>query len=229
MALHSVSREDSLQFTENCQAISNAFKEHGSPNLETYPEMSWPCDVILCMAALNLHDKLFSPQYESAIENWIIDMKSNLDPNTGLIPHAVNHLTGEVLEGARGCSSSMLLRLMAEIDPEFAKEQYDLFKEVFLISRLGVPAIREYPKGMEGTGDVDSGPVIWDVGFSGTVVSIGTFKTFGDFELANKTSQAMDSYGFSFTFKEQKRYLLGAVPMADAFIAWSRVAPVIVD
>lgn len=229
ISFHSVSENDLLQFRNTCESINNVISNRNTPYFESYPDSSWPADVLLCVASLNIHDKNFAPKYQGIIKSWIERVKSNLDSFTGLIPHSINSLTGNAIEGARGSSVSLILRLLIEIDEEFAVEQYKLYKKYFRITRLGVPAIREYPKGKEGKGDIDSGPVIWKVGFAGTIVSIGVSKAFGDYEIANKTSNAMDFYGLSYTIKKRKRYIFGALPMVDAFIAWSRVTPQIKD
>ncbi len=229
ISFHAVSKRDSLVFKNNCNSIYEAISSNKSPYLESYTNSTWPADIFLCIASLKLHDNNFAPKYELAVENWIDKVKLHLDPYTGLVPHSVYAESGETIEGARGCSISLIMRMLSEIDNDFAKEQFTLYKEHFLISRLGVPAIREYPKGKNGEGDVDSGPVILDVGFAGTIVSIGVFKTFGEYKIANKTSRAMESYGLSYSIKNRKRYIFGALPMADAFIAWSRVSPVIIN
>lgn len=224
LSFHSTNELDSLQFTENCEIISGALSESSTPYLQSYPSFAWPADIFMCIASLKIHDQLFKPKYENTIKLWIESVRKHLDPYTGLIPHSVDPETAEPLEGARGSSISLILRVLSEIDYTFAKEQFELYREYFAIHRLGVPAISEYPKGVDGRGDVDSGPVIWDVGFSGTIVSIGTYKAMGDFRTATRISRAMEGYGFSYTIKKRKRYLFGSLPIADAFIAWSRVA-----
>jgi hypothetical protein len=227
LSFHSTSSQDSLQFINTCNAISSAINENESPFLESYPGASWPADIFLGIASLKIHDNIIESKYESTIETWVSKVKLHLDPYTGLVPHSVDAFSGEVVEGARGCSISLIVRLLLEIDYNFAYEQFEIYKKYFSISRLGVPAIREYPKGKEGRGDIDSGPVILKVGFAGTIVSIGVFKSFGEFKTANKTSKAMESFGMSYSIKKRKRYVFGMLPIADAFIAWSRVSPVV--
>ena len=57
---------------------------------------------------------------------------------------------------------------------------HSLYKEHFLDYRLGLPGIREYRKGVEGNGSVDSGPVIWDIGGSASIVGVRTLGLYGE-------------------------------------------------
>lgn len=213
-------------FISECKAIASAFKNSEYPYLESYPEQSWPADAFLAIASLKLHDKLYKEKYRLLINDWLEKVKSRLDPETGLIPHSVYTGSGETLEGARGSSISLMLRLLTEIDAELAVEQFKKYHELFKHSILGFPSIREYPKGKSGRGDVDSGPVIFGMGFSGTIVAIGTLKSFGEYKTANLLSNTIETFGLARTKKQKKRYIFGKLPIADAFICWSRLAKV---
>jgi hypothetical protein len=178
--------------------------------------------MFVAMASLKNYDKTFIPKYEMTINNWIQNVKDRLDPVTLMIPHKVDSNTGKTVQGARGCSMSLILRMLSEINPDFALEQFNLFKTNFVTTTLGLPSAREYPKGQNGQGDIDSGPVIFGVGFSGTIVMIGTFSMFDSAYLAERQYKTINAFGFGKTSKNQKKYLFGKLPMADAFIAWGR-------
>lgn len=209
-------------FTEQCDEISNALKQSSSPFLQSYDNQSWPADMFVAMASISNHDKTFKQKYENEKNEWIKNIKNKLDPKTKLLPHKVNSHTGETLEGARGSSISLIIRLLAEIDHEFANEQYQLYKLNFASTTFGLPSISEYPKGQTGDGDIDSGPVIFGVGFSGTIVSIGTFSILDDFDLAEQQYKTINAFGFSYKLEDEKKYVFGLMPLADAFIAWGR-------
>lgn len=218
--------KDSLEtaaFISACNDIAHAITNSKSPFLESYYHSSWPADNFVAVASLKLHDEMFSAKYEKLINDWLLKVKSKLDPDTKLIPHAAYYDTGEKSEGSRGSSISLTLIFLADINPDFAAEQFKLFQDNFLTTRLALPAIREYPKGKDGSGDIDSGPVIFDIGFAGTIVSMGTFKKFGAYKAANNISNCIEGFGFPVCNKKGKSYLLGKAPIADAFIAWSRM------
>jgi hypothetical protein len=209
-------------FSEQCNIINEALKQSNSPYLQSYDSQSWAADMFLAMASLKNHDNIFKPKYENEISEWIKNAKNKLDPKTKLIPHKVNSRTGATVEGARGSSISLIIRLLAEIEPNFAKEQYELYKTYFVTTTFGLPSIIEYPKGQSGDGDIDSGPVIFGVGFSGTIVSIGTFAKLGNFDLAEQQYKTINAFGFGNKSENGKKYVFGLMPIADAFIAWGR-------
>jgi hypothetical protein len=209
-------------YSKQCEQIATALQKSNTPFLETYKEASWPADMCVAMASISHHDKNFEPKYKNLIADWVAKVKAKLDPKTQMIPHRVDSESGETIEGARGCSTSLTLRLMAEIDPAFALEQYKLYKEKFVSTALGLPSIREYPKGQSGYGDIDSGPVILGVGFAGTIVSVSTFSVLGDPDLSENQYKTINAFGFSQKTSDTKKYIFGQLPIADAFIAWSR-------
>lgn len=202
--------------------IAKALYSSGAPYLESYNQQSWPADMFVAMASLSNHDNVFAPKYDSTINYWIEDVKTKLDRKSKMIPHKVNSITGESSQGTRGCSMGLALRMLGEIDFEFAQQQYDLFEDSFISTRFGLPCIREYPKGTNGLGDIDSGPVIFGVGFSATIVMIGTLSMYDNSNICDNQYKTIHAFGFDRKSKEFKRYLFGKLPMADAFIAWGR-------
>jgi len=41
-----------------------------------------------------------------------------------------------------------MLNFLYEIDPSFAKQQFEIFDDLFKDSRFGLPGIRQYPRGV---------------------------------------------------------------------------------
>jgi hypothetical protein len=210
------------EFKSQCDNIVQALTISKSPFLQSYNSQSWPADMFVAMASLSNHDKIFKSKYKAEIDTWIHNITDRIDPVTHLMPHKVDSKTGKAIQGARGSSMSLILRMLIEIKPELAKEQFKLFKTNFVSNTFGLPSIREYPKGHHGYGDIDSGPVILGVGFSGTIVMIGTFSMLNSGYLAEKQYKTINAFGFGRTTRNQKKYLFGKLPMADAFIAWGR-------
>ena len=210
-------------FRQNCQDIARAYQASGGPYLQSYHSGIWPADNVLAVASLASYNRYFDTlRYQPLIEEWIGKVKTQLDPATGLIPHVV--YDGAPPQGARGSSQSLMLSLLPEIDSVFAAEQYALYQKHFVDSRLGLPGIREYPKGDEGAGDIDSGPVIWGIGGAASVVGQRAAHANGDLRLYKGLRNSIEAFGFGFTFLGEKRYVFGQLPMADAFIAWSNAA-----
>ncbi len=215
-----------IQFQENCEAIAQAFENAESPYLNSYYRGTWPADNLVAMASLSLHDQILPPRYDSLQQVWLTKVKKRLDPATGLIPHSVQDISGFPLEGARGSSQSLMNIFLQDINPDFGRAQFSLYRELFLDYRLGLPGIREYPKGTAGGGDIDSGPMLLDIGGAASIVGIRTMALYGD-EATNKGLKgAVEGFGMGRWHGVEKRYIGNWLPMADAFIAWSNVAKV---
>ncbi|WP_330253570.1 hypothetical protein OG874_02870 [Nocardia sp. NBC_00565] len=211
---------ETAQFTADCEALAAAFGTDG-PFLAAYPGQAWPVDNVVAVAALRLHDRIVGSRFESVIAEWLTSARAHLDPATGLLPHQAT----PVLEGARGSSQSVIQRFLPEIDAAWAGEQYSAFRRLFVDTPLGLPGVREYPHGRNGTGDVDSGPLILGVSASATVVAIGAARAHGDRSLAGPLTGLGESLGVPVTLGNSKRYAFGALPIGDAFLAWSFAVP----
>lgn len=204
-------------FKRQCAQIDSALKKYTYP--VSYSGAAWPADGVVCVATLAQHDKLFPKQYSESIRTWITDVKAKLD-QYGLIPHSINPGTEKPIQAARGSSQSLMLIFLKEIDSAFAENQFVIYKKNFVDNKLGLTAIREYPKDSFGFGDVDSGPVVLQLGSAATIVGMQTAERYGEHELATKIFHAIDAFGFAKQNDESKSYLLGLLPMADAFIVW---------
>jgi hypothetical protein len=159
------------------------------------------------------------------VERWLAGAGSRLDPRTGLLPHRVDPDDGQPLEGARGSSQSVIQRFLIDVDPAFARAQYLRFREQFVVSPLGLgPAVREYPVGLAGPADVDSGPLPLGISLSATVVALGAAQSQGDARLATALASYGELVGLPLDNPWTKRYAFGALPIGDAFLAWSKTA-----
>lgn len=217
-------RDDPVQrarFDADSRALAAAFDASASPFLPAYPGRAWPCDSTVAIASLHLAGRELAP----VVDRWVDRARGLLDPATGLLPHEVDPATGAPLTGARGTSQAIIQRFLVDVDPGFAHEQYLLFRDQFLDRPLGlVPAVREYPHGVDGTGDVDSGPLLLGISLSTTVVTLGAAQVQGDHALAGALANAGELLGLPLTTPATKRYAGGVLPIGDAFLAWSKSA-----
>lgn len=207
-------------FKLRCQTIALAMNRQENPYLESYSQFAWPADMLMCVAALAEHDKLYPPLYESTIAKWVSEVKLRAD-SLGMLPHRVDYLTGMPAEAARGSSMSLMLCFLKEVDTDLYNRQLALYNKYFVTSRFGLPGIREYALGTEGEGDADSGPVLLGVGGSASIVGLRVMATQKDAALAIGLRNSIEAFGMATQSTTKKKYLFGALPMADAFIAWA--------
>jgi hypothetical protein len=205
-------------FRSRCTQIAQAIQNH--PFAESYYGSAWPADVVLCVAALSTHDKLFNPTYETEVKTWISSVKTKLD-SRGLIPHKVNPITGATLEAARGSSSGLVTLLLPDIDERFAREQFVKYKQTFVEQLFGLYGIREFAHDTNGEKDVDSGPLILGMGGAATIVGIKTMKRYRFHTVALALRNGVEAFSCPWKSDGRKKYFFGKVPMADVFIAWS--------
>lgn len=216
-------------FEQNCDEIYQAFQQKDMPYLESYKGLAWPADNMVAVASLALHDKIFKSKYKEFIRSWIEKVKAKEDKD-GLIPHQVYFKTNAVKEQAKGSSQSLLLCFLHDIDTTFARQQFNIYKKLFVDYRFGLPGIREHKKGISADGDIDSGPVILDIGGSASLVGLKTMSIYNETKLMVGLRNSIEAFGMAYSSKESphsfenydtKKYLFGQIPIADCFIAWS--------
>ncbi|WBQ06308.1 hypothetical protein [Kribbella sp. CA-293567] len=215
--LQPVEQRDLAEYTSVSAELAKAFDESRTPYLEAYPGQAWPVDSTVAVASLALYNQLVTPRFAPTVERWVAGVKTRLDPATGLMPHQVT----PVSTGARGTSQTVMHRFLLEIDPAFARSQYEVYREKF-VTRFG-PAVLEYPKGTSGSGDVDSGPLIFGVSLSATTVALGAARVQHD-ALAGVLAREGELLGVPVSGPDTKRYALGLMPIGDVFVAWSSTA-----
>jgi hypothetical protein len=168
-------KRQSFAFWYACERIAQALAQSESPHLQSYPGAAWPADGVLCVATLALYDRIHPPKYQAVIQRWLRMTRANHDP-LGLIPHEADAHDGTVLVPARGSSQSLMLAILPEIESVYARQQFALYKTHFTDYRVGLPGIREFPKGIVGTADTDSGPVLFQIGGAASIVGRRTMQ-----------------------------------------------------
>jgi hypothetical protein len=105
--------------------------------------------------------------------------KYSIDPSTGLLFQALA-ADGSPRDAARGSGSALAVFYLHHALPKLAQEIFASVRRELAVNVVGFGAIREYPRGQSGFGDIDSGPVIFGFGFSATGFSLGDARACGD-------------------------------------------------
>lgn len=202
--------------------LAEAFSKSPTSLLESYPGGCWPVDNIVALNSLLLHDDLYGTNYGQVVSRWLEITRGNLDPRTGLIPHFVDASTGQILQGSRGSSMVVALVFLPEIDPEFASEQYQTFRAEYTHTIFDFVFVREYPRGVNGRMDVDSGILVGGLSPVASGVFIASARTHGDEEVFQRILQLSEVLGVPITWDGSKGYLLGALPVGEEWLAWGK-------
>lgn len=227
IALQSADMRDAAEseaFQRKCAELAACFESSSTPYLQAYPGKAWTCDSAPAIFALYACDRMFPPKHGPLIERWTEKVRALREPKTGLLGHRVSPDSGMLLDGPRATSMCITLRFLVEATPELGSELYDAFRRNMMTTRLGLPCVREYPQGVSGSGDVDSGPLIFGISTSASAVTIGAARIIGDGEAVGRMVPTAEALAFPLTWNGRKRYAAGMLPVADAFLAWSHTA-----
>jgi len=149
--------------------------------IETYPGEWYPVDNAPVLASLVLHARMTAAD-DSAVQAMVRKFREYaVDPATGLLFQALQE-DGSPADRARGSGSALAVFFLGHGVPDLAREIYAASKSHLALNILGFGAMREYPGGSSGSGDIDSGPVVFGLGFSATGFSIGGARMNGDRE-----------------------------------------------
>ncbi len=216
--------DDVAEFEARCDALAAAFEAADSPFLASYPAQAWPVDSIVAVAALRLHGQLLPARFEPLIESWLRAADIGLDPATGLFAHACDPVSGQPQGPARGSSQTLLLPFLFELEGNLAAVHYQRFRRHFVAAPAGLPGVREYRRGVRATGDVDSGPLIFGLSPSASVVAPAAARLAGDGSLLRALTGSQEALLWPVRRRGGRDYLLGRLPVVDGFAAWARSA-----
>lgn len=207
------------------EEIERAYQGTENPYQASYEGMAWSGDNAMAMLALANHDRMTgSTRFASTTRPWVSRVRASCDPITGMPPFELEHPSGAVVRSARGSSQTLLAWALTEIDTGFAREQYERLRRHFYATRLGLSLVLEFPSDSAGIADYDSGPVVWGVGASATIVTLATARKFGDTSFAEALESSIRFLGEPMRLRGGTRFALGSMPVADAWIAWARTS-----
>ncbi|MFZ1330675.1 MAG: hypothetical protein WAR83_00690, partial [Flavobacteriales bacterium] len=219
-----ISIEERQAFIRRCDTIASTVVNAPTAYPESYNGMAWPADATVAMAALALHDRILPDRYANVRRAWVQRVRRTIGDSSG-VAHAWDPETNAALSEMRGSSLALMCLLLPEIDSTFANEQFTAFSDNFFDEILGVPVVNEFPKNSWGKGDIDSGPLIFGAGPVAMIVGAGACRTNGDAFHDLEMNSTVDGFGFPLG-TDERRYLFGAMPVAELFIAWCRSQPV---
>lgn len=199
----------------------------GSPSsyLETYPGETYTADNAVSVAALALHDDASGAARDPVIERWLEHTRRELlDPRTGLIVSGVDP-RGAPIGAGRGSWAGWCSFYLPFIDEALAADQYGKLRRHLAEPLLfGAAGVREHARGVDGGGDVDSGPVVWGISPSGTGFAIAGARRARDVELLDGLLTTAELFGSTVQWAGRRRYLLAPL-VGDAILLAMKTAP----
>jgi hypothetical protein len=199
-------------------ALARRFDASPSALIETYPGETYVPDNVVAIAGLSLLQRCRGDtRHAGSIARFLDVMRrERLDVRTGVLVFAPGQM-------GRGSGAAWMAYFLTFVDESFAREQLAaLFREFGESLPFGGFALREWPRGVERGGDVDSGPLLFGLSPSATGFALaGPAFTDDDAQLRAMLTTA-ESVGTSIGFAN-RRYLFSPL-VGDAITLATRTA-----
>jgi hypothetical protein len=148
--------------------------------LNDYPEECYPADMLWAVAAIQRAARLDGRQHDELARGLMTTFDGPLLAPEGLPAFQAHAPSGRIIQGARGCGNSGIIIFAAELDPKIAGRWYDAYEANFWKDTGWIAGFTEMPIGTKRQlADVDSGPVLCEIGSVATAFGIGAAKTAG--------------------------------------------------
>jgi len=172
--------------------------------LDSYPGAIWPADNLIA---------LISMEDINVQNSWLQLIFDASECEADLINH-----TGNNSSEIRGSSQSLITFCLQEMEYKNVNEYNEAFQQRLVDHYFGVEMVKENVSGTNEM-DVDSGPVIFGYGASGTIMNI---KTQASLESKGKlTWSMMNTISMPVNIFGTKYYLGKKEPMFDVFMLWA--------
>lgn len=189
---------------------------------ETYPDERYPVDTAVGMASVMLHDRTTGADHAAAVAHWRASFDTTQrDPTSGLLFQATR-ADGRPASPVRGSGTMLTAWFLSFGDPVLACDLYAAGRDG-LLGRVGpVVGVREYQRGVSGSGDIDSGPIVLGLGLSATGFGIGAARACGDEATAGSLTRTAEWFGSADDEGEVRHWkageTFGGAPVADAIL-----------
>ena len=204
-----------------CEAMNRRLLNSPAMNLQTYPgENVYIPDMLVAIIALEFYSKQYDGKYSSTVKKWLDNMKENhLSKTNGMIASIVmSNYQGPNCLQVKGSYTALSLYYLTFIDEDFAKEQYDMFKKLFL-KKFPITGYKEYAKHSPFLGiDIDAGPIIFGLSPTGSAFGLGPATFFGDDKLRKKILHTAEVAGSTVSFGGKSHYLLADIALVGEAI-----------
>lgn len=200
------------------------FRAAPSANLESFPHQVWPVDNVVALESLRWHDEhTGSSAGREVIARWTSSMKARIDRKTGLFVSEIDVAGTKVRDGPRGCALSWMFAFLPALDPELAATLWKEYATTWGIDVIGMRGLREWPPGVRGHVDADTGPIVAGIGAAASAFGVAAARANGDADLFARMVLPLEIMTApSFTWRGEKELFGGHVLLADVLSVWSR-------
>jgi hypothetical protein len=206
-------------------ALRRRFETSPSGLSETYPGETYPVDNLAGIGSIALHARATGISAAAFLERWCARLREQqIDPRTGLLIQAASAVTGRWWDAPRGSGSALGAYFVSFADPELGRDLHRAVRRELTAAPLGLGMVREYPDGMRGNGDIDSGPLLFGYSVSATGFSLGSARVAGDSQHFASIFRTADLFG-ALRSDEQGRGFMTGGPLGNAIMLAMLTAP----
>lgn len=199
-------------------ALTRRFEAELAP--ETYPGERYPVDMAAGAASLMLRARTLGQPPPTVLTAWTSALCSRWLVDGVLVQSVARD--GSAADKPRGSGSFLAAWFLSWGDPALGAELYR-GASARLFTTLGpMGAMREYAPGVDGGGDIDSGPIVAGMGVSATGFAIGAALASGDEATAASLTATATFVGRPVDNDGARHWAtgaaLGGAPLADAIL-----------
>jgi hypothetical protein len=199
-------------------ALARRFDAAPAALVETYPGETYVPDNVVAIAGLALDQRCHGDARHAATIHRFVEAlrRERLDDETGVLVFAPG-------QPGRGSGAAWMAYFFTFIDEAFARAQFEaLFRAFGEDLPGGAFAVREWPRGVDRPGDVDSGPLVLGLSPSGTGFALAGPAFTGDEARLRAMLRTAEAVGTS-TGVSERRYLFAPL-VGDAIVLATRTA-----
>jgi len=191
---------------------------------ESYPDECWMYDIVNGLVVMRMAEIINQVDHSAFIEEWLAVARDELvDPDTGLLISSFTR-DGQPLDGPEGSSIWMIAHGLQLLDPDFARQQFDLARHELSESLFGFGYAREWPASWAGPVDVDSGPPIplLNVSAGSSGLAVVAASAFEDKSYLSELFTTLDFAAFPTEHEQALRYC-ASNELGDAVVLYATV------
>jgi len=199
---------------------------------DDYPSQCYPSDVLWAVAAIKKATTLgiTNTNINILITKLLLTLKTAHTNNIYLPPYQINSKTAKVIQNARGCSTSGILQFSPMLDINISKQWYQTYVQHFWKETPWLVGFREFSKEDSSFTDVDSGPIIFNIGSVASLFGIGASKSLGHLDYTVPLTIETVAYGWPTPFGFLVPSLVGKVTanswvLGDVALLFSMTRP----
>jgi hypothetical protein len=177
--------------------------------IETYPGEAYPTDVAAVAGAIAVHGRATRADHTRVLRHWADRVRRvQIDPASGLVIQRMGARDGRPHDAPRGSGTGLAAYFAGFADRALARQLADaLFRH--RSSFAGFGAIREYAAGHSGSGDIDSGAVLFGVSIAATGFALAPARAFGRRDVFESIYRTVDLFGLPLSWRGRLRFCTG--------------------